>query len=81
MNEFKFTKTNLITIFISYYDEQGVLYYHDRLKDLIKYNNVHIYPNAIEEIIYQHDDVIEAGQINLNYPSFTYVGWINLPGP
>ena len=49
-----------------YYDDKGILYYHDRLKDLIKYNNVHIYPNAIEEVLYQHDDVAEAGTTNNN---------------
>ncbi len=46
-----------------YYDEIGVLFFHDRLKELIKYNNIHVYPNIIEEVIYQHDDVIEAGDI------------------
>jgi acyl-CoA synthetase (AMP-forming)/AMP-acid ligase II len=44
-----------------YYDEKGILYYHDRLKALIKYNNIHIYPNAVEEVLYQHPDVAEAG--------------------
>jgi hypothetical protein len=28
---------------------------------LIKYNNIHIYPNAVEEVLYQHPDVAEAG--------------------
>ena len=49
-------------LFFRYYDESGMLYYHDRLKDLIKYNNIHIYPNAIEEVLYQHEDVVEAGE-------------------
>ena len=47
--------------YFRYYDDNGILYYHDRLKALIKYNNVHIYPNAIEEVLYKHDDVVEAG--------------------
>ncbi len=48
-------------MFFRYYDENGVLFYHDRLKELIKYNNFHIYPIIIEEVLYQHDDVVEAG--------------------
>lgn len=46
---------------LGYYDEKGVLFYHDRLKELIKYNNIHVYPSSIEDILYQHEDVIEAG--------------------
>jgi acyl-CoA synthetase (AMP-forming)/AMP-acid ligase II len=45
----------------SYYDAKGILYYHDRLKALVKYNNIHIYPTAIEDVFHKHPEVLEAG--------------------
>ena len=43
------------------YDEEGILYYEGRLKELIKYQNIHIYPQEIEEAILANGSVEEAG--------------------
>jgi acyl-coenzyme A synthetase/AMP-(fatty) acid ligase len=48
-------------LFIHRYDENGVLYYEGRLKDLIKYKARHLYPLEIEKILEEHPDILEAG--------------------
>lgn len=45
---------------LGFYDEDGILYFHDRLKDLIKYKNNHVYPGDIESLIQVHPDVVEV---------------------
>ncbi len=42
------------------YDEDGYLAIMDRLKDLIIASGYNVYPREIEEILYQHPDVVEA---------------------
>ncbi|TRY75330.1 hypothetical protein TCAL_07499 [Tigriopus californicus] len=42
------------------YDENGLLYFHDRIKDLIKYKNMHVYPADLENIIQSHQDIVEV---------------------
>lgn len=42
------------------YDENGLLYFHDRIKDLIKYKNMHVYPADLENIIQSHEDIVEV---------------------
>lgn len=46
---------------LGYYDEHGVLYYKDRLKHLIKYQNCHVNPCEIEAVVISHPDVIDVG--------------------
>jgi 4-coumarate--CoA ligase len=43
------------------YDENGILFFEGRHKDLIKYKNCHLYPLEIENIITAHPDVADAG--------------------
>ena len=43
-----------------HYNEDGILYFDGRHKELIKYKNYHLYPLEIENIICSHTDVIEA---------------------
>lgn len=41
-------------------DEEGYLSIMDRLKDLIIASGYNVYPREIEEVLYQHPDVVEA---------------------
>jgi len=43
-----------------HYDENGIMYFDGRIKELIKYKNSHLYPNEIEELILAHPDVEDA---------------------
>lgn len=42
------------------YDEEGYVSIMDRLKDLIIASGYNVYPREIEEVLYQHPDVVEA---------------------
>ena len=42
---------------LGHYDDNGVLYFDGRLKELIKYKNYHLYPNELEELILSHEAV------------------------
>ena len=44
---------------LGYYDQAGVLFYHGRKKELIKYQNCHISPTEIEEVAMQHPEIEE----------------------
>ena len=54
---------------LGHYDEDGIIFFDGRLKDLIKYKNCHLYPIEIENIICTHPDVIEAGVFGKPDPS------------
>lgn len=41
-------------------DEDGYIYIVDRKKDLIIVGGYNVYPREVEEVIYQHPDVVEA---------------------
>jgi long-chain acyl-CoA synthetase len=41
-------------------DEQGYFYVADRKKDMIIAGGYNIYPREIEEVLYEHPDVVEA---------------------
>ena len=43
------------------FNHRGMLFYEGRFKELIKYQNCHLYPLEIEKIICQHPQVVEAG--------------------
>ena len=42
---------------LGYYDEEGNIKYVDRMKEIIKFNNNHISPTEIEDILQKHADV------------------------
>ena len=46
---------------LGYYDQAGVLFYHGRKKELIKYQNCHISPTEIEDVAMQHPDIEDIG--------------------
>eukprot|EP00095_Tigriopus_kingsejongensis_P002470 maker-scaffold326_size205590-snap-gene-0.12 protein:Tk02470 transcript:maker-scaffold326_size205590-snap-gene-0.12-mRNA-1 annotation:"hypothetical protein DAPPUDRAFT_204305" len=54
---------------LGYFDEEGLLYFHDRLKDLIKYKNNHVYPGDLEAIIQKHPDVVEVAIFGIPEPT------------
>ena len=51
------------------YDETGKLTFEGRLKELIKYKNIHMYPLEIENVICSHPDVIDVGGFGRPEPS------------
>jgi len=52
-----------------HYDENGVIYYDGRIKELIKYKNIHLYPNEIEELILNHPKVKDVAVFGKPEPS------------
>src|SRR5207248_10805650 len=48
-----------------YLDEDGYLYIHDRVKDMIISGAENIYPAEVESAIYGHPDVAEVGVIGV----------------
>ncbi len=45
---------------MGYYNEDNDIIYVDRLKELIKYNNNHVAPTEIEDILQKHEAVQEC---------------------
>ncbi|MGJ7920484.1 long-chain-fatty-acid--CoA ligase [Neobacillus sp. LXY-4] len=50
----------LLTGDLGYMDEDGYFYVVDRKKDMIIAGGFNIYPREIEEVLYEHNDVVEA---------------------
>ncbi len=50
----------LLTGDLGYMDENGYFYVVDRKKDMIIAGGFNIYPREIEEVLYEHEDVVEA---------------------
>ena len=48
-----------------YLDEDGYLYIHDRVKDMIISGGENIYPAEVENAIYSHDDVADVAVIGV----------------
>ena len=48
-----------------YLDEEGYLYIHDRLKDMIISGGENVYPAEVENAIYTHPDVAEVAVIGV----------------
>ena len=46
-------------------DDEGYLYIVDRKKDMVISGGINIYPREIEEILFQHPDVIDAAVIGV----------------
>lgn len=55
---------------VGYTDEDGYLYITDRKKDLIIRGGENIYPKEIENILYTHPQVLEAGVIGVPDPVY-----------
>ena len=51
------------------YNETGKLTFEGRLKELIKYKNIHVYPLEIENVICSHPDVVDVGVFGRPKPS------------
>lgn len=50
---------------IGYMDEEGYLYITDRKKDIIIRGGENVSPREVEEILYQHPKVLEAGVVGI----------------
>ncbi|MBM3118036.1 MAG: long-chain fatty acid--CoA ligase [Chloroflexi bacterium] len=50
---------------IGYLDEEGYLYITDRKKDIIIRGGENVSPREVEEVLYQHPKVLEAGVIGI----------------
>ncbi|MBM4324058.1 MAG: long-chain-fatty-acid--CoA ligase [Deltaproteobacteria bacterium] len=50
---------------MGYYDGKGFIYIVDRKKDMIITGGENVYPREVEEILYQHPDVLEAAVIGV----------------
>eukprot|EP00090_Calanus_glacialis_P011500 TRINITY_DN19894_c0_g1_i1.p1 TRINITY_DN19894_c0_g1~~TRINITY_DN19894_c0_g1_i1.p1 ORF type:complete len:554 (+),score=150.15 TRINITY_DN19894_c0_g1_i1:62-1723(+) len=52
-----------------HYDDNGVIYYDGRKKDLIKYKNSHLYPKEIEDLIMKNPNVEDVAVFGKPEPS------------
>lgn len=52
---------------IAYYDENGLFYICDRLKELIKVNAHQVAPAELEGILREHRDVLDAAVVGIPY--------------
>lgn len=48
---------------LGYLDEDAYVFIVDRKKDLVIVNGMNVYPRMVEEVLYQHPDVLEAAVI------------------
>jgi long-chain acyl-CoA synthetase len=51
-------------------DEDGDLRIVDRLKELIIRGGYNVYPREVEEVLYQHPDIVEAAVIGVSDPTY-----------
>ncbi|WP_034260957.1 long-chain-fatty-acid--CoA ligase [Actinospica robiniae] len=49
-------------------DEDGYYYIVDRKKDMIIRGGYNVYPREIEEVLYEHPDVVEAAVVGIAHP-------------
>jgi long-chain acyl-CoA synthetase len=50
-------------------DEDGFFYIVDRKKDMIIRGGFNVYPREVEEVLYEHPDVIEAAVLGVPHPT------------
>ncbi len=50
-------------------DAEGFYYVVDRLKELIIRGGFNVYPREIEEVLYEHPDVLEAAVVGVPHPT------------
>lgn len=48
-----------------YFDEQGMMYIKDRIKELIKVKGTQVAPAELEDLLLSHDDVADCGVISI----------------
>ncbi len=53
---------------LGHYDDDLVLHYDGRLKEIIKYQNIHIHPAEVEKIIIKHPGVEQVGVFGKPHP-------------
>lgn len=53
---------------IGHFDENGLFYISDRLKELIKVNAYQVAPAEIEGILRDHPDILDAAVIGIKHP-------------
>ncbi len=51
-------------------DEDGDLRIVDRLKEMIIRGGYNVYPREVEEVLYQHPDIVEAAVIGVDDPTY-----------
>ncbi|RJS61692.1 fatty acid--CoA ligase family protein [Bacillus sp. PK3_68] len=51
-------------------DEEGYFYIVDRKKDLIIVGGYNVYPREVEEVLYNHPDVVEAAVLGVPDPNY-----------
>jgi long-chain acyl-CoA synthetase len=54
---------------IGYRDEGGCYWIVDRKKDMILRGGFNVYPREVEEVLYEHEDVVEAAVIGVPHES------------
>ena len=56
----------VVTGDLAYQDEEGYLFIVDRKKDLIIRGGYNVYPREIEEVLYQHTNIVECAVIGIH---------------
>lgn len=51
-------------------DEEGYFYIVDRKKDMVIVGGYNVYPREVEEVLYDHPDVVEAAVLGVPDPNF-----------
>ncbi len=54
---------------VGYRDEDGCYWIVDRKKDMILRGGFNVYPREVEEVLYEHEDVVEAAVIGVPHES------------
>ena len=54
---------------LGYIDEDGYIFMVDRIKDMIIVNGMNVYPRQIEEVLHQHEAVLEAAVVGQPHAS------------
>ncbi|GMA50226.1 hypothetical protein GCM10025857_15830 [Alicyclobacillus contaminans] len=55
----------LLTGDVAKMDEEGYTYIVDRKKDMIIASGYNVYPREVEEVLYQHPDILEAAVVGV----------------
>lgn len=51
-------------------DDEGYFYIVDRKKDLVIVGGYNVYPREVEEVLYEHDDIVEAAVLGAPDPDY-----------